>query len=150
VLTYKRSEDIYRAGVNRANVKLREGPLGTEFPTTYPFVTLGPGIGYYQVDPSLPGPGVPFKNSLTYWVYTIGADVGIGGGLRIVSELAKTVVPDTDISAESNRGYVSLLKRADKWTPYITYAFLRSRPTQRNLYLNVNYRRCRASFLVRR
>ena len=35
--------------------------------------------------------------------------------------------------------YVSLLKQADKWTPYVLYAFLRSQPGVRSFYNNVNY-----------
>ena len=76
------------------------------FPTTFPFVPLAPGIGYYQVDPSLPGPGVPVADSLTANVVTLGAEVDLGYGFRVISELARTFVPDTDISAASTRGYV--------------------------------------------
>ena len=57
----------------------------------------------------------------------------------MIGEFARTFVPDTDISTASTRGYVSLLKRVDKWTPYVVYAFLRSTPAVRNLYNNVNY-----------
>ena len=32
---------------------------------------------------------------------------------------------DYDISVASTRGYASLLKKIDKWTPYVGYAFLR-------------------------
>ena len=53
--------------------------------------------------------------------------------------MARTFIPDTDISVASTRGYVSLLKLLDNWTPYVTYAFLRSQPHVRNLYNNVNY-----------
>jgi hypothetical protein len=136
VLSYKRNEDTYRAGVNRAVFKRRDGgPI----PTTYPFITLSPGIGYFQIDASLPGPGVPTTDNVTITVVTLGAEVGLGSGFRVVGEFAHSFVPSTEISAASNRGYVSLLKHADKWTPYVIYAFLRSQPGERNLYNNVNY-----------
>ena len=54
VLSYKRNEDTYRIGVFRAHRKLQDG---TPLPTTYPFVPLAPGIGYYQVDDVAPGSG---------------------------------------------------------------------------------------------
>lgn len=136
VLTYKRNEDTYRIGVNRAVIKLRDG---SQFPTTFPFAPIAPGVGYYQVDNSLPGPGVPTRNFLIYNIATVGADVGLGSGFRLVTEFARTLAPNTDISAASSRGYVSLLDHADKWTPYVIYAFLRSQSAERDLYNNVNY-----------
>ena len=136
VLSYKWKEDTYRIGVHRARFKLKDGPL----PTTFPFVSLAPGIGYYQVDDSLPGPGIPTVPSLIATVITLGAEVGLGSGFRVVGEFARTfVVPTTDFSTASTRGYASLLKRVDNWTPYVTYAFLRSAPGPRNLYNRVNY-----------
>ena len=136
VLAYKRNENIYRIGLSRVAAELRDGTL---FPTTYPFVPLAPGIGYYQVDDSLPGPGVPTRDSLTVTVVTLGAEQDLGSGFRVIGELARTFIPHTDISVASTRGYVSLLKRAESWTPYFTYAFLRSQPDARSLYNNVNY-----------
>jgi len=136
VLAYKRNENTYRIGLSRVIAELRDG---SPFPTTYPFVTLAPGFGYYQVNDALPGPGVPTRDSLTVTVVTLGMEQDIGSGFRVISELARTFIPDTDVSVASTRGYVSLLKRADNWTPYVTYAFLRSQPHVRNLYNNVNY-----------
>ena len=66
-------------------------------------------------------------------------DVGLGSGFRVISEFARTFIPHTDDSIASTRGYVSLLKRTDNWTPYVIYAFLRSTPDPLNLYSNVNY-----------
>jgi len=136
VLSYKRNEDTYRIGAHRAVLKQTNG---NRFNTTYPFVTLGPGIGYYQVHASLPGPGIPTVASLTGTAITLGAEVGLGSDFRVVSEFARTFVPNTDISSASTRGYASLLKRIDEWTPYVIYAFLRSPPALRNLYNSVNY-----------
>ncbi len=113
VLSYKRKEDTYRIGVHRGVGKLRDGAL---LPTTYPFVMLNPGIGYYQVNPMLPGPGIPRTASDTGTVITLGADVELGSDFRVVSEFARTFLPN-DISFASTRGYASLLKRVDKWTP---------------------------------
>ncbi|HEV2715986.1 MAG TPA: hypothetical protein VGU64_12040, partial [Terriglobales bacterium] len=103
VLSYKRKEDTYRIGFHRAVFKLRDG---SPLPTTFPFVVLAPGIGYYQVDTLLPGPGLPTVASETGTAITLGAEVGFGYGFRVVSEFARTlVVPHADLSAESTRGY---------------------------------------------
>ena len=135
-LTYKRNENTYRIGLSRVVAEIRDG---TPFPTSYPFVTLAPGIGYFQVDNSLPGPGVPTRDSLTITVVTLGAEQDLGSGFRVIGELARTFVPDTDVSVASTRGYASLLKRVENWTPYVVYAFLRSQPDVRSLYNSVNY-----------
>ena len=58
VLSYRRNEDTYRIGVSPRDCRVQDG---SPFPTTYPFVALAPGIGYYQVTDALPGPGVPTR-----------------------------------------------------------------------------------------
>ncbi len=136
VLSYRPGQDTYRIGVNWAKGKLKGGePL----PTSFPFVTLAPGIGYYQVDDSMPGPGGASVESESVTVVTLGAEIGMGGGFRTVGELARTFGPSYDISLASTRGYAALLKTIDKWAPYVMYAFLRSASPPRNFYLAVNY-----------
>ena len=63
-----------------------------------------------------------YRSSRSEWTWDLGS------GFRVIGELARTFVPDTDISTASTRGYVSLLKPIDNWTPYVVYAFLRSTP----------------------
>jgi hypothetical protein len=136
LLSYRQTDDIYRISAFRGTGKLKNG---LRAPTTYPFVALAPGIGYYQVTDSLPGPGVPTTDSFTLTVVALGVDVGLAAGFRVVGEFARSFVPDTDVSLASTRGYAALLKQIDNWTPYLVYAFLRSTPEVRNLYNSVNY-----------
>jgi hypothetical protein len=133
-ISFKRHDDIYRVSAFRVRVKFSE-----PFPTTYPFVSLMPNIGYYQVDNSMPGPGVPMTSSVMATVVSIGASVGLGSGFRVIGELAETHAPSSDIMTKGARGYASIQKGFDNWTPYLTYAFLRSAASTRNLYNNVNY-----------
>ena len=136
-LSYKRKEDTFRVGLSRATIS--EKNSSNSYPVTYPFVTLFPGVGYYQVDSSLPGPGIPAIDHYGYTTFTLGADVNLGSGFRVVSEFARSFVSQTDLSTQSVRGYASVLKRIDKWTPYVTYAFLRSEPGPLNLHENISY-----------
>ena len=136
VLSYKRKDDTYRIGLGR--VRIDEKNSANAYPVTYPFVSLFPGVGYYQVDASLPGPGIPSINSYGYKTLTLGADVNVGSGFRIMSEMARSKVSRTSFSTQSVRGYASVLKRIDKWTPYVTYAFLRSDNVPLNLRESVN------------
>ena len=135
-LTYRRKEDAYRIGLGRVTINQRNG---TSIPVTFPFVSLFPGTGYYQVDPSLPGPGIPSIRRFNYATLTIGADIDVGSGWRAVGEGARSFVSQTDVSTQSTRGYISVLKRLDKWTPYAVYAVLRSRSGPLNLHRDVNY-----------
>ena len=135
-LSYKQNENVYRVGVGRVVIGERNGV--SSIPTTFPFVTLFPGVGYYQVDAALPGPGIPTISRFGYTTATLGADVDAGSGFRAVGELARTFVPQTDVSTQSTRGYASVLKRLEKWTPYVTYAFLRSQARPLNLHNSVN------------
>lgn len=135
VLTYRHKDQTVRIGLARAVVRRRDG---IPFPSTFPFVQIAPGVGYYQVDPSLPGPGVPTMSSVTNTTITLGVELALPADFRIVSEFARSLVPGSDLSPQGNRGYVSLLRRFDKWTPYVTYAFLRSAPHPLDLHRRVN------------
>ena len=135
ILTYKAPQLALRFGVHRALAWRRDRqPLALHFP----FVSLGPGVGYYQVDPSLPGPGVALADGVTNTTITLGAEFALPADIRIVTEFASSKVPDSDIAPQGARGYVGVLKTIDKWTPYVTYAFLRSPSSQRALYNAVN------------
>ena len=135
VVTYKAKDQTFRAGLHRAVVRLRNGQ---PFPTTFPFVDLAPGIGYYQVDPSLPGPGIPATASIANTTLTLGTEIALPADFRIVGEFARSVVPKSELAPQGNRGYLSLLGRFDQWTPYVSYAFLRSTARTRNLYQRIN------------
>ncbi len=137
VLTYKRDDDSYRMGLHRAVGRLQNGGALSK---TYPFVTLFPGVGYYQVDAAIPGPGIPTINNVPNNIIALGAEVGLGAGYRVTGEFARTYVTraGVDIANASDRGYVAVLKSVGKWTPYLSYAFLRSEARQRDLYKRVN------------
>jgi hypothetical protein len=136
VLSHKRNENTYRIGYGSVMVRNRNG---RPIPVSFPYVsTPFPGIGYYQVDNTLPGPGIPVVDRFRITSLIVGAEIELTSGYRVVGEFARTLVPATDLSTQSTRGYVSLLKRVDKWTPYVTFAFLRSTSRPLNLYANVN------------
>jgi hypothetical protein len=138
VLALKRNEDTYRVAVHHS---VAEPANGVPFPQTYPFVTLAPGVGYYQVNASLPGPGVPTTDRITNVTITLGAEVNLPYDLRVISEYAQRIVHNNDIGPASTGAYASLLKRFGKWTPYVTYAFLRSKSSELDFYNAVNNNR---------
>jgi len=137
ILSYKKMENTVRFGIHRS---VGRQPNGSPLVATYPFVELFPGVGYFQVDPSMPGPGVPTVDSISNTIATIGADVALGNEYRVIAEFARTYVntPSAVIANASDRGYFAVSKRVGRWTPYVSYAFLRSDSRQLNLFESIN------------
>lgn len=136
VLSHKAAGNLFRIGYGR--VVIDEKNSANAYPVTYPFVSIAPGIGYYQVDSSLPGPGIPAIDRYSYRTLTIGADIALNSDYRVVAEIARSWVSQTSFSNQSSRGYAALLKKIDRWTPYVSYAYLHSTSEQLSLYSKVN------------
>jgi hypothetical protein len=136
VLDYRIGDDRFRLSANRVNIRSADkSPL----PRTFPFVSVAPGLGYYQVSDALPGPGVPTASSFINTTITVGADIALPLGAEVLGEFARSLTSGTKIGPQGNRGYLSLLEHIGKWTPYTTYAFVRSPQDQRDLYAAVEH-----------
>lgn len=135
IASFKRADQVLRIGVHRASIRRRDGQ---QIPQSFPFVTLLPGVGYYQVAAALPGPGIPSVDSVVNTTVTLGLDIGLPHDLRLMAEFARSVAPSSDAAPQGNRGYASVLYRTGKWTPYAFYAFVRSPPRTLNLYTAVS------------
>jgi hypothetical protein len=134
-LALRHGESLFRTHVSLATAELESGP----FPSTFPFVTLFPGVGYYQTSPLLPGPGIPLTDSTRTTVAIVGADVKLPAGLRFVGEAVRRIVRRSEIGPDTWGGYAALLRRFGKFTPYAVFAFLQSQPEERELYNSVNF-----------
>ncbi len=132
---YRRDDLTLRAALLRGSVKVRGGG---SLPTSFPFVAIAPGIGYYQVSDQLPGPGVPMRESIVSTLFSVGMEAALPADFRFVGEYAHSVGQHSDIGPQGNRGYAAVLRPIGKWTPYVTYAFLRSPARQRALYGAIN------------
>jgi len=138
VLTWRQDENIFRAGVHSLDATTPAEPT----PVTFPFVSIMPGVGYYRVSNLLPGPvSVPTLSKFNNKVYTLAADVGLGNDFRLSGEYVRRAVKEVDTGPDSQAAYLSLRKRIGKWTPYATYAWLRSESKVSNLYQAVNNNR---------
>jgi hypothetical protein len=135
-LSFRHQESVWRVGLGKVTVDERHS--SNAYPVTYPYVSLLPGVGYYQVNSALPGPGIPVIDQYGYRTFTLGADLDIGSGFRAIGEFARSYVSDTLFSTQSTRGYVALLRPINKWTPYVSYAFLRSESSVLALQRSVN------------
>ncbi|MEI7670946.1 MAG: hypothetical protein WCK00_02415 [Deltaproteobacteria bacterium] len=135
VLTLTRGDNIFRMSVHDTYIQSTGNQL---MPETYPYVSLRSDLGYYQTSNLMPGPGVPSKKEIHSLVYTLGADVEVGYGFRIMGEYVFRNVLDISTGMDSMAGYLAVLKSFGRWTPYISVARLQTMPRTRDLYNNVN------------
>jgi hypothetical protein len=136
VLTHKGKSNSFRIGYSR--VIIDEKDSANAYPVTYPLVQVAPGISYYQVNSDLPGPGIPTIDQYNYRTLTLGTDIALKSGYRVIAEVARSFVSQTSFSTQSTRGYAALLKNIDRWTPYVAYAFLHSTSETLDFYDKVN------------
>ncbi|MGB4497475.1 MAG: hypothetical protein WBI40_02150 [Methylococcaceae bacterium] len=135
VLTFEHDDDIYRIGAHDSFSRRHDGQ-GME--VTFPFVTIMPDVGYYQVSNDMQGPGVPKVNEVRTISYVIGADIGLGDDFRLVGEYVRRDVRNIVTGPDSQGGYLALFKSFDNWTPYISMAHLQSMEKSLNLYRGLN------------
>jgi hypothetical protein len=123
-LTLRTESATWRLGFDHAVTRMRDGSrLTNAFPyVSNPYV---PGLAYYAVAPGM-GTEVGTTSSLLNDVIMLGADVEVAPNWRVVSELARNVQQRTQVGANTAGGYVALLHKMDRFTPYISYAKLRS------------------------
>jgi hypothetical protein len=135
VLTAQVDEHRFRAGAH-STVATRTD--GSSFAADYPYVNLTAAYGVPAYGYLAQGSAVPTASSIRNMTYTLGADLALGGGFRLMGEYARRVVSDTKIGPDTKGAYLSLLKEVGAWAPYVSYARLLSSSTQRNLYTAVN------------
>jgi hypothetical protein len=137
VLTLHQNDNIWRVGVHRADVITDAGDAYAD----YPYVALAPGIGYYQVLPSVPGPGMPTVDKLINYVFTFGAEIALPHNARLIGEYARRQISNATSGADTHAAYVALLKPIGKWTPYAYLSGIRSEGKPLDLYKALNENR---------
>ena len=116
VLSLRRGDDSYRLGLQRAIIgaNAAAGASGGALPA-----------GSAPVPPMTDGaPGRAFSGDLDARVYLLGADVGVGDDLRLVGEYARRRAVNAVTPKNSRGAYLTLLRKAGQWTPYLTVARL--------------------------
>jgi hypothetical protein len=119
-LTLRAEASTWRASYHHTTTRLIGGP---GLPSHYPYVA---GYGYYQVSTDMPGPGVDYAPHIVNDVVILGGDIEVMPGWRFVSELARNIQMRTENGANTAGGYVAMLHKMDRFTPYASYARLRS------------------------
>lgn len=135
-LTLRGEDTVYRASAH--HIVAHVGP----FPRSYPFVPLGPGAGYYRISEQFPGTEpMRYASKTSTLVFTAGLDVGLPGRFRLSGEMARRIADDAKVTPDTLSGYLSVRRRFGSWTPYLTYAFLKSKREMLDYYKAVNSNR---------
>lgn len=122
-LTLRGADSLWRAGVHRTRTRRTDGsPIALR----YPFVPIGPGLGYYQTSDAVPGPGVDTAPSIRNTVYTLGADQQVVPGWRVSAEFARNRQHDSEVGSDTRGGYVALFHTVGRFTPYASVGRIRA------------------------
>ncbi len=106
---------------------VRSTPVtGVPLAVRYARVDMTPGVGWWQVDESMPGPGVPRVASIRNNGASLGLNGQLPGNWRVTLEAAKLQQRDIEVGADSSAGYIAVFKRVGAWTPYASLARQRS------------------------
>lgn len=123
VLTFRQPDSLWRGGMHRTKTSQRDGG---RFAVDFPFVPIAPGLGYYQVDESLPGPGLQTVPSISNTVVTLGFEQQFAADWGIAAEFARNIQHDTEVGSDTRGGYVALSRRVGSLTPYVSLGAIRS------------------------
>lgn len=93
------------------------------------WVPLGPGLGYWQTTPGIPGPGVETVSSVTSYYLTGGVEFSPAPGWKVASELSRVRPVGTDRSIDTRGGYLSVTRQLGRWSPYLSFGRLVSSDT---------------------
>ncbi|WP_374592265.1 hypothetical protein [Aquabacterium sp.] len=127
VLTLRAEDSTWRAGVHHAQSAFNNG---LPMPGRLAYQSLGGGVGYYMP--------TTMVRSFTNDIFTVGLDLGLGNGWRVMTELERNIQHDIDIGANTIGGYVSLLRKVDKFTPYVTWSKIKTLGVTTTVYQGLN------------
>lgn len=129
--TLRNPRTTLRLGVHTA----RTARLGGELtPVDYPFVPLGPGLGFYKIDNAMPGPPLETVARIRNVITTLGVEQQLGDGWRVAAELARNQQFRTKLGSNTLGGYVTVFREMGAFTPYVSAGRLRTSDTQMTRY----------------
>jgi hypothetical protein len=120
-LTLKLPASTWRLGLHHTSTTRSDDRRG--FPSYYPALSPFPGVDFYGVDRSL---GARYAPRIINDVISLGVDSEVLPTWRVMGELVRNIQRRTENGANTTGGYVALLHKVDRFTPYVSYAWLRS------------------------
>ncbi|MDP2903958.1 MAG: hypothetical protein Q8N96_12785 [Methylovulum sp.] len=139
VLTLQRDENRFRASFQYVDINMDDGvTFGTSetlMPASF-FVpaTLAPALigSAYTVLPQ------NFGNKLTSLVITLGTEIKLPEDFRLIGEYSRRQINGYVTGIDTNGGYFAVLKDIDGWTPYVSFAMLKTKSDVLDLYQMIN------------
>lgn len=135
VLSYREQENLFRLGIYDASAERTDGQ---EWFKRVELVTPIPNVSYYNLSP---GSGVPTMTKIDFTVVAFAVDLGLGQGFRLATEYGVRHAQDIQGGVSVAGGYAALRRQIGKWTPYLSYAQLRSEADELARYQNINRNR---------
>ena len=129
VLSHASGPVLLRAGIHHAEL---EATGSEQFPRAYAPTDI-PGSPPSGGTLYLPT-GTMSKTDIR--VLTMGIDWR-SEPWRVTAEYAKRKAPDTDLLVNDQSAYLTVARRLNAWTPYVTYARILSKPETRQIYRDV-------------
>jgi hypothetical protein len=123
ILTSRDANLTWRAGLHSVRTRSADG---LSLPVSFPRVDVGPGLGYWKVNDSQPGPNIPVTNTIRNLAFTLGGEWQVDPTWRVAAEFVRMRQLDTEVGSDSKAGYVAVFKRFGSFTPYVSWARQRS------------------------
>ncbi|MBK5963499.1 hypothetical protein CCR95_05190 [Thiocystis minor] len=136
-LSCRAGDNTWRLGLHRGELESSYGQL----PSSYLFVPVAPGVGYFKVVNEMPGPPIPTVDRLVIDILTLGAEIALPNDFRLVGEYGRRRIDNAIMGPDTSAGYLALLKRIGRWTPYLYWAGIRTSGEALGLYRAVNRNR---------
>ena len=119
VMTWREPSRTVRLGAHRLDLRL----VGSAGLLVRPvWAPLGPGLGYWQTDNALPGPGVAITPVPREWMFTAGVDQQLPEGWRLVLELARLKQSRTAMAIDAWAGAATVSRSWGAFTPYLSWS----------------------------
>ena len=84
---------------------------------SYPDVQIAPGPGDDRVSNDLPGAGMATVTAVHNTSFSLGAELGLGQGWRVTSELVRNLQHDASFGADASAADVAVFKQLHACTP---------------------------------
>ena len=131
VLTLLRDEDTYRMSFHKLTNTADPGdPFYTDM-SLVPAAAFGTTTGAAYVRGGL-------RDSADALIFTLAAEISLPKDFRLTGEYGHRQVDNFMTGLNSNGGYLALLKDIGAWTPYVSYAAIKSRSDMVDLYQAMN------------
>lgn len=131
VTTWSLDSAKVRLGAHRVRTSKSDGRALPIRPTWVELVP-GSGIGYWQTESSLPGPGVETVNVMVNHAYILGTEFTPAPAWKVIAEAGRIVQRNTERSIDSLQAYVTVSREVGAFTPYLTFSQVKSTRTSRD------------------